>query len=138
MRLILLVLASAVVVSSANGQERWRRLPGAASAYAVDLQSLAVRDDILRARVRTHDHGTIAVIQELEVRCAAKQLRTVAEQQYDTDTGRPPSAIGPDRSQREVPWAGYEPGSEGHGLVSSICRIAGERGLLGTAEHSRV
>jgi hypothetical protein len=42
MRLLLLVLTGAFVASRATAQERWHQLPGTASAFAVELQSLAV------------------------------------------------------------------------------------------------
>ena len=90
MRFILLFLMGAIVVPRAAAQERWQQLPGAAQAYAVDLQSLARKGDILEARIRTHDVGSRIVVQDVQARCAMNQLRTVGcEKLYDEDTGRP-------------------------------------------------
>lgn len=136
MRLIpLLTIAGTLVVSAADAQERWRQLPGAAAAFAVDLQSLALEAGVLHAQVRTPDRGTIVLVEELEVRCTAEQLRTIAKHQYDSDTGRP--VLSQDRNQQDAPWVGFAPGSQGHALLSSLCRIARDRNLLGGADHSR-
>jgi hypothetical protein len=137
MRLIPLLIAGTLVASVADAQERWRQLSGAASTFAVDLESLVLEAGILRARVQTPDQGTIVVVEELEVRCTAEQLRTIAQRRYDSDTGRPVPAAGQDRNQQDGPWVGFAPGSQGHALLSSLCRLARDRNLLGIAEHSR-
>jgi hypothetical protein len=136
MRLIPLLIATTLVASVADAQERWRQLSGAANTFAVDLQSLALEAGVLRARVQTPDQGTIVRVEELEVRCTAEQLRTIAQHHYDSDTGRPVPAS-QDRKQQDAPWVGFAPGSQGHALVSSLCRLARDRNLLGTGEHSR-
>jgi hypothetical protein len=135
MPLVLLLLIAAFFGSPADAQERWRQLPDGASDYAVDLQSLALDSGVLRARVRTRDVANLDVVQALEVRCSAAQLRTVTQQQYDRDSGRPTGAAVPQTGPR---WAEYTPGSEGHALVSSLCDLAQARGLTGQTEHSRV
>jgi hypothetical protein len=137
MRLIPLLITGTLIASVADAQERWRQLSGAASTFAVDLQSLVLEAGILRARVQTPDQGTIVLVQELEVRCTAEQLRTIAQHRYDSDTGRPVPAAGQDRNQQDGPWVGFAPGSQGHALLSSLCRLARDRNLLGTGEHSR-
>jgi hypothetical protein len=124
MPLIFLLLASTLVPLRADAQDRWRQLPGAASAFSVDLQSLARESGVLQARVRSHDTGTLVLVEELEVRCSEGQLRTVAKEQYDRDTGRPVPAAGQDRNQSDAPWADYAPGSEGHALLSALCAAA--------------
>jgi hypothetical protein len=124
MRLIPLLIAGTLVASVADAQERWRQLSGAASTFAVDLHSLALEAGILRARVQTPDQGT-------------EQLRTIAQHRYDSDTGRPVPAANQDRNQQDAPWVGFAPGSQGHALLSSLCRLARDRNLLGTGEHSR-
>jgi hypothetical protein len=135
MPLILLLLASVFLVFPADAQERWRRLPGGAAAYAVDLESLAWDVGVLRARVRTDVGASIDLVEELEVRCSMAQLRTVSQQSFDRDTGRPADAARPQATAR---WAEYTPGSEGYALLSSLCDIAKERGLSEPTEHSRV
>ena len=137
MRFILLLFASAAMAPGVAAQERWQQLPGAASAYAVDLQSLARGDGILRARVRTRDVGTLVVIEDVEVRCSAAQSRTLNRQQYDIDTGRPAPAASRDGNQQDAHWAEYTPGSEGHAVLSSLCALARDRQLLNLADHSR-
>jgi hypothetical protein len=137
MRLIPLLIAGTLVASVADAQERWRQLSGAASTFAVDLQSLALEAGVLRARVQTPDQGTIVQVEELEVRCSAEQLRTIALYRYDSDTGRPVPTDSQDRNQQDAPWAGFAPGSQGHALLSSLCRLARDRKLVGTDEHSR-
>jgi hypothetical protein len=132
-----LLIAGTLMSSVLDAQERWRQLPGAAR-FAVDLQSLTLEAGVLRARVQTPEPGTTVLVEELEVRCAAEQLRTIAQHQYDRDTGRPVPDAGPERNQQDAPWVGYAPGSEGHALLSGLCRIARDRNLLGTSEHSRV
>jgi hypothetical protein len=136
MPLVFLLLASTLVVVRADAQERWRQLSGAASAFAVDLQSLAREDGILRARVRSHDTGTLVLLEDLEIRCSAGQLRTIAKQQYDSETGRPVPTAGQDRNQPDAPWAEYTPGSEGHAVLSGLCALARDRKLLDAEEHS--
>jgi hypothetical protein len=133
MRFIFLFLMGAIVVPRAAAQERWQQLPGAAQAYAVDLQSLAWKGDILEARIRRRDVGSRIVVQHVQVRCAMNQLRTVGEELYDEDTGRPlpPTWAGdPNDSAR---WPEYEPGSEGHALLSGLCALARKRKA---SEHS--
>jgi surface-adhesin protein E len=137
MRLIALLIAGTLVASVADAQERWRQLSGAASTFAVDLQSLALESGVLRARVQTPDQGTLIQVEELEVRCSAEQLRTVAQYRYDRDTGRPVPDASQDRNQQDAPWVGFTPGSQGHALLSSLCRLARDRKLVGTDEHSK-
>jgi len=136
MRLIALLIAGTLVASVADAQERWHKLSGAASTFSVDLQSLALEAGVLRAQVRTRDSGTLVLVEELEIRCSAEQLRTIAQHEYDSDTGRLVPAL-EDRNQQDAPWAGYTPGSQGHALLSSLCRLARDRNLVGTDEHSR-
>lgn len=136
MRFILLPLTSVAMAPSAAAQEHWQQLPGTASAYAVDLQSLAHGDGILRARIRTRDVGTLVVIQDVEVRCSAAQLRTLNQHQYDSDTGRPAPATSQDGNQQDAHWAEYTPGSEGHAVLSSLCALARDRQLLNPVDHS--
>jgi len=137
MRLIALLIAGILAASVADAQERWRQLSGAASTFAVDLQSLALEAGVLRARVQTPDQGTIVQVEELEVRCTAGQLRTIAQYRYDSDTRRPVPTASQDRNQQDAPWVGFTPGSQGHALLSSLCRLARDRKLVGTDEHSR-
>jgi hypothetical protein len=137
MPLTLLLIAAALLVSPADAQERWRQLPGGAAAYSVDVHSLAFDAGVLRARVRTLDVASIFLVEELEVRCSMAQLRTVSEQRYDRDSGRLAPAARPEPPHRDVAWAEYVPGSEGHALLSSLCHIARERGLSEPTEHSR-
>jgi hypothetical protein len=137
MPLILLLLASTLVApGAAAAQERWHQLPGAAGAFAVDLHSLARKDGVLLARIRTRDAGTLVSVEDVEVRCSAGQLRTIRQQGYDIDTGRPVSAAGQEGNQRGARWAEYTPGSEGHAVLSSLCALARDRKLLAPAEHS--
>lgn len=134
MRVIPLLIAGALAASVCNAQERWRRLPGAARTFAVELQSLALEGGVLRARVRSPDLATVVLVEELEIRCTTGQLRTIAKHQYDSDTGRPLPAT--DGSQEDAPWVEYARGSQGYALVSSLCHLARDRNLFGTAEHS--
>jgi hypothetical protein len=127
MPFILLLLAGAFLAPSVAAQERWHRLPGAASAFAVDLHSLAREDGVLRAQIRARDVGTLVLMEDVEVRCSVGQLRTIKRQQYDGDTGRPVPAAGQNGDQREPRWAEYAPGSEGHALLSSLCALARDR-----------
>lgn len=133
MRFIPLMLASALLVQGATAQERWRQLPGAASAFAVDLHSLSRAGGVLRARIRTRDVGTLVVVEDVEVRCSADQLRTIKQRRYDGDTGRPAPDVHPDGDQRDARWADYTPGSEGHAVLSSLCALARDRD---PADHS--
>jgi hypothetical protein len=136
MPLILLLLASTLVAPGAAAQERWHQLPGAASAFAVDLHSLARKDGVLLARIRTRDVGTLVSVEDVEVRCSAGQLRTIRQQDYDIDTDRPVPAAGQEGNQRVARWAEYTPGSEGHAVLSSLCALARGRKLLAPTEHS--
>jgi hypothetical protein len=136
MRLIPLLIAATLVASVAEAQERWHQLSGAASTFAVDLHSLSLESGVLRARVRTRDSGTLVLVEELEIRCSAKQLRSIAQHEYDSDTGRLVPAL-EDRNQQDAPWVGFTPGSQGHALLSSLCRLARDRKLVGTDEYSR-
>jgi protein-S-isoprenylcysteine O-methyltransferase Ste14 len=131
------LVVSTFLVPAANAQERWVNLSGAAADYLVDLHSLQRDGDILRARVQTGDVGSLIVVEEVEVRCAATQLRTVDRRQYDSDTSRPlPNQPGPNTEAAR--WADYSPGSQGHALISSLCGLAGERGSLGVGARSGV
>jgi hypothetical protein len=88
MRLAPMILLSTLVPSLTQAQERWQRLPGAASSYRVDLHTLALVDGVLQARVQTPDLGNVVLVQELEIRCRTQEARTVARLSYDLDTGR--------------------------------------------------
>jgi protein-S-isoprenylcysteine O-methyltransferase Ste14 len=122
-----LFLASTLLVPAADAQDRWVPLSGAASDYSVDLHSLRREADVVMARVQSDDLGTVIVVEELEVRCAATQLRTVGRQQYDNDTGRPLLRAEP--NPEAALWADYAPGSQGHALISGLCGLAYKRGL---------
>lgn len=115
MRLILLVLAGFLFPSVIQAQERWQRLPGAASAFQVDLHSLRTADGFLRARVQTADLGGVVLVQEVEVRCGTEEIRTIARFSYDNDTGRPITTS--ERQEADKLWVSYPFGSEGHALV---------------------
>jgi hypothetical protein len=129
MRFLLVLLLGTTLVSPATAQEHWQRLPGAASAYAVDLGSLALEADILSARIRTHDIGSRLVVQEVQCRCAANQLRTVHEVVYDADTRRPLPGTSRGKAEEGTAWPEYVAGSEGHALLSGLCTLARERKL---------
>ena len=136
MRFMFLFLLGAIVVPRAAAQARWQQLPGAAQAYAVDLQSLARKGDILEARIRTHGVGSQIVVQDVQARCAMNQLRTVGEKLYDEDTGRPlPPTMAGDPNDRAT-WPEYEAGSEGHALLSGLCALARKQNLQEPSEHS--
>jgi hypothetical protein len=134
MRPILLVLAGFLIPSPTQAQERWERLPGAASSYRVDLHSLASSDGVLRARIQTPDLGSIVLVQEVEVRCEPLEARTLARLSYDNDTGRPIPTR--ERQERDTLWMSYPPGSEGHALLAGLCTLGRERKLLGSATGS--
>lgn len=133
MLLVLLLLMACILVPHAAAQERWQRLPGAAQAWAVDLQSLGRKGDILEARIRTRDVGSRIVVQEVQVRCTMNQLRTVREEMYDEDTGRAlPGAGSPEEG---AAWPEYGAGSEGHAVLSGLCAHARKQNIQGTSEH---
>jgi hypothetical protein len=134
MRFIAFLVAGAFLATTADAQERWRRLPAGASAYQVDLHSLHLDQGVLRARVQTGDLGNIVLVREVEVRCKAGQARTVARSSYDGDTGRPIPDRADDR-QGEAVWIGYPSGSEGHALLSGLCQVARERNVPGAGEE---
>jgi hypothetical protein len=127
MPLMLFLVASALLFSPAAAQERWRQLAGSAGAYAFDLQSLTVDAGILRAEVRTQDIGNTVLVEQLEVRCTQSQLRTVAKRRYDRDTDRAVASDNPEVPRRDVPWADYTAGSEGHAIIASLCDVARAR-----------
>jgi hypothetical protein len=114
-----------------QAQERWQRLPGAARAYQVDLQSLTPSDGVLQARIQTLDVGNLVLVQEVEVRCSTQETRTLARSRYDNDTGRPVANSEP--QQPDSLWISYPPGSEGHAILAGLCALGRERKLLGTA-----
>ena len=89
MRFIVPCLMGVLLVPPAAAQGRWQHLPGAAQAYAVDLQSFARQGDILEARIQTRDVRSRVVVQQVQVSCTMNQLRTVSEERYDEDTGWP-------------------------------------------------
>jgi hypothetical protein len=136
MRFMVLCLLTTTWVPTAAAQEHWEQLPGAARAYAVDLRSLGREGSILTARIRTHDVGSRLVVQHVQVRCALGQLRTVKEELYDRDTGRPLPQDNEGRSGAGSAWPEYEAGSEGHALLSSLCALAHKRNILAPDEHS--
>jgi hypothetical protein len=131
MRLALIVLFGLIIPSLTEAQERWPRLPGAASSYRVDVESLASSGGVLQARVQTPDLGSVVSVEELEVRCETKEARTLARLSYDNDTGRPVAPS--ERQEMDTLWISYPPGSEGHALLAGLCALARERKLLGTA-----
>ena len=133
MRLAPMVFLGFLAPSLIQAQERWEALPGAASSYRVDLQSLAVLEGALQARVQTPDVGNLVLVQDLEVRCGTKEVRTLARLSYDNDTGRRVATA--EGQERDSLWISYPPGSEGHALLTGICALARERKLLGAA-HS--
>lgn len=131
-RLILLVVAGGFLSTAAKAQEHWYPLPGAASAFHVDVRSLALERGILRARVQTSDLGVVVLVEDVEVRCEREQIRTIARLSYDSDTGRRvPSQ--PDSQQPDTLWIAYPRGSEGHSLLSGLCQLGRDRKLLGRA-----
>jgi hypothetical protein len=134
MRPILLVLAGFLIPSPTQAQERWQRLPGAASSYRVDLRSLKPSDGALRARVQAPDIGGVILVQEVEVRCAREEVRTLARFSYDNDTGRRISTS--ERQEADTLWISYPSGSEGHALLTGLCRLGRERELPGSATRS--
>lgn len=135
MRLIALFVAGVALPAVTNAQERWHRLSAGAGAFHVDLHSLSLERGTLRARVQTHDRGSIVWVEEVEVRCGTEQLRTTARLSYDSDTGQPiPTQA--DSELADAPWIGYPRGSEGHALLSALCRLGRDRKLLGSAEPS--
>ena len=136
MRFMVLCLLTAILAPAAGAQEHWQQLPGAAQAYAVDLHSLGREESILSARIRTHEVGSRIVVQHVQVRCAFGQLRTVKEELYDRDTGRPLSRVNEGRSENGSAWPEYAAGSEGHAVLSSVCDLAREQNIPGPAEHS--
>ena len=136
MRFLLVLLLVTSSVPRAMAQEHWQRLPGAAKAYAVDLGSLAREADILGARIRTHDVGSRFIVQEVQVRCASNQLRTVHQELYDVDTRRPVPGTSRGKGEKRTVWPEYTAGSEGHALLSSLCALARERNVFGPGEHS--
>jgi hypothetical protein len=130
MRALLVVVIWLLAPSLTQAQERWQRLSGAASSYQVDLQSLIPTDGVLRARIQTN-FGNQVMVEELEVRCAAQESRTLAQSEYDNDTGKPiPTSA---RQEADTFWINYPPGSEGHAIVASLCALGHERKLLGNA-----
>jgi hypothetical protein len=139
MRFLVLSLMAALLAPQVGAQQQWRQLPGAAKAYAVDLHSLVREGGVLSARIRTHDVGSRIIVQQVEVRCLSRQLRTIDEKLYDGDTGRPlPPIDAADaaRSERGSVWPEYEAGSEGHALLSGLCALARERDIPGPTEDS--
>jgi hypothetical protein len=136
MRFMVLSLLAALLAPQVVAQQQWRQLPGAAKAYAVDLHSLLREGGVLSARIRTHDVGSRIIVQQVEVRCLSKQLRTIDEKLYDGDTGRPLPPVDAGRSDGGAAWPEYEAGSEGHALLSSLCALARERKTLGPTEDS--
>jgi hypothetical protein len=128
---ILLGVLGFLVASSAQAQERWQRLAGAASSYRVDLHSLTPSDGILRARIQAPDLGSVVLVQEIEVRCQTQESRTLARSSYDNDTGRPVPTFEP--QEADTLWISYPAGSEGHALVASLCRLGRERKVVGSA-----
>jgi hypothetical protein len=136
MRLMVTFLLMTILAPQILAQEQWRRLSGAAQAYSVDVQSLRQEAGVLTARIRTHDVGSRTIVQRVQVRCASNQLRTVDEESYDSDTGRPvPQAI-EDRHADGSAWPEYASGSEGYAVLSSLCELARRKGLLGPGAHS--
>ncbi len=135
MRLIVLLVAGILLPAMVKAQERWHRLPAGASAFHVDLHSLSFEQGTLWARVQTDDLGSAVLVEEVEVRCGTEQLRTTAQFRYDSDTGQPVPAQA-DRQLPDAHWIGYPRGSEGHALLSALCRLGRDRKLLGSAEPS--
>jgi hypothetical protein len=133
MRFMVPALLVAIVSPQLAAQEEWQQLPGAAEAYAVDLHSISRDRGVLSARIRTRDVGSGIIVQQVQVRCASSQLRTIGEELYDGGTGRPLHQ--PDEGRREVGsvWPEYEVGSEGHALVSGLCALARKRNVQGPA-----
>jgi hypothetical protein len=138
MRLILPSLFVAILTPQAVAQQQWQQLPGAAQAYAVDVHSLTHEGGVLSARIRTRDVGSRMVVQDVQVRCASSQLRTIDEKLYDTDTGRAVPRTSESKSQDSSAWPEYEAGSEGHAVLSGLCALARNRNVSAPAEHSLV
>jgi hypothetical protein len=136
MRFLVLSLMAALFAPQVGAQQQWRQLPGAAKAYAVDLHSLVREGGVLSARIRTRDVGSRIIVQQVEIRCLSRQLRTIDEKLYDGDTGRPLPPIDAARSERGTAWPEYEAGSEGHALLSSLCALARERDIPGSTKDS--
>jgi hypothetical protein len=136
MRFIPLSLLGALLTAPAEAQESWKQLTGAAESYAVDLRSLDFHVDILSARIRTHDVGSRLIVQRVQVRCTLNQLRTIGEEFYDAETGRPVPQGHAGRPENSAIWPEYQAGSEGHALLSSLCELARERRLIAPGEHS--
>jgi hypothetical protein len=134
MRLAPIVFLGFLAPTLLQAQERWQRLPGAANSYRVDLHSLALVDGVLQARVQAPDLGNVVLVQDLEVRCRTKEVRTLARLSYDNDTGR--RVATPERQEADTLWVSYPAGSEGHALLTGLCTVARDRKLLGAAHTS--
>jgi hypothetical protein len=131
MRAMLVVAIGLSAPGLVQAQERWQRLPGAASSYQVDLQSLTATDGVLRGRVQTPGLRNLVMVQDLEVRCATQESRTLARSEYDNDTGRPiPTNVS---QEADTLWLSYPTGSEGQAIVAGLCALGRERKLLGNA-----
>jgi hypothetical protein len=129
MRAMLLVLGF-LAPSLLEAQERWQRLPGAAKAYQVDLQSLTPSDGVLQARIQRSDLGNVVLVEEIEIRCSTQETRTLARSTIANDTGRPLASSEP--QEPDSLWISYPPGSEGHAILAGLCALGHERKLLGT------
>jgi hypothetical protein len=125
----LLVVLGFLAPGLIQAQERWQRLPGAASSYQVDLRLLSASGGVLRARIQTPDVGNVVSVQEIEVRCATHRARTIARKRYDNDTGRPVAESEP--PEPDTLWISYPSGSEGHALLAGLCALGRQRKLLG-------
>lgn len=136
MRLMMPIFLAVVLPARVAGQQQWQQLPGAGQAYAVDVHSLANEGGLLRARIRTRDMGNRIVVQEVQVRCASSQLRTVRRQVYDADTGKPLPQPAEERTDDGSAWPEYAAGSEGHAVLSGLCEIARRRKVLDPTGHS--
>lgn len=136
MRLVMPFLLVVTLPPQVAAQQQWQQLPGAAQAYAVDIHSLKNEGGILSARIRTRDVGSRIIVQEVQVRCASSQLRTVEQQVYDSDTGRLLPRTIEERKEGGSPWPEYEAGSEGHAVLSGLCEVARQRNVLGPTGHS--
>jgi hypothetical protein len=69
-----------------------------------------------------------------EVISLVGELRTLGQQQYDSDIGRL-EPVNPD-GQSEAHWAEYTLGSERHAVLSNLCALARDRQLLNRVDHS--
>ncbi len=136
MRFIVLSLYLAISATQAVAQEHWQQLPGAGQGYAVDVGSFTREGSILSARIRTNDVGSRIIVQQVQVRCASSQLRTIEEELYDRDTGRPLPRSNQRRTENDTAWPEYVEGSEGYAVLSSLCALARKQNILGPAEHS--